>query len=170
MSKRSAPRPKTLTVSVGEPKSGNGWAGPRSFSWPKPAPLFGDEVPACAAHFISWIGGGNEHYHGETIEAAIRGLKAKCQAAMYLMDLDSSANAFADKYASVLINVSLDDARKTGSCEYGIRSWCASVGIDVERIEVPMGELLEGFRRRPMPEVRRAVLKAVKRNRVKLVS
>jgi hypothetical protein len=113
---------------------------------------------------------GGEHCHGETVEAAIKGLKAKCKAAMYLTDLDSSANTFADKYASVLINVSLDDARKTGSCEYGIRSWCASVGIDVERIEVPMGELLEGFRRRPMPEVRRAVIKAVKRNRVKLVS
>jgi len=113
---------------------------------------------------------GGEHCHGETVEAAIKGLKAKCKAAPALTDLDLSINAFADKYASVSIDVSLDDARKTGSCEYGIRSWCSLVGIAIEREKVPMCELIEAFRRRPVVEVRRAVLRAVKLSRVKLVS
>lgn len=111
---------------------------------------------------------GNEHYHASSIEGAICGLNSKSKVALTLTDLYLSINAFADKYASLPINVSLEDARKTGSCEYGIRSWCSLVGIDIERKKVPMRELIEAFRRRPTVEVRRAVLQAVKRSRIEL--
>ena len=79
--------------------------------------------------------------------------------------MKSSVNAFVTKYTAYDIDVSLDDARRSGSCEYGISSWCASVGIDIRRAQVPMVELLEGFRRMPQTEVRRVVLRAVRRNR-----
>lgn len=114
--------------------------------------------------FIAISGG--EHYHAATIEGAVRGIKSKNKAAATLTEMNLSTNEFADKYSKISVDVSLDDARKSGSCEYGIRSWCASVGIDIARIHVPIAELLGGFRRMPLPEVRRAVLHAVRKNRV----
>jgi hypothetical protein len=117
--------------------------------------------------FIAVAGG--DSFHGDTAEGAISGLRRKgrsapARAAM-IADMKSAVEAFITKYARCAIDVSLDDARKSGSCEYGIRSWCASVGIDIARLQVPMAELLEGFRRMPQSEVRRAVLRAVRRNR-----
>lgn len=79
--------------------------------------------------------------------------------------MKSAVEAFITKYARYDIDVSIDDARRSGSYEYGIRSWCASVSIDIARGRVPMTELLEGFRRMPQTEVRHAVLGVVKRNR-----
>ncbi len=112
---------------------------------------------------------GEDSFHGETAEGAISGLRRKGQSAQSraaaIADMNSAVNVFIAKYSRCTIDVSLDDARKSGSCEYGIRSWCASVGIDIARAQVPMAELLEGFRRMPQTEVRRAVLSAVRRNR-----
>jgi hypothetical protein len=110
-----------------------------------------------------------ESFHGDTAEGAISGLRRKGRSAparaAVIADMKSAVEAFITKYARCAIDVSLDDARKSGSCEYGIRSWCASVGIDIARAQVPMAELLAGFRRMPQTEVRRAVLRAVRRNR-----
>lgn len=110
---------------------------------------------------------GSASFHSDTAEGAISGLLRKGRSAptraATIADMKSSVNAFVTKYTAYDIDVSLDDARKSGSCEYGIRSWCASVGIDIARARVPMVELLEGFRRMPQTEVRRAVLGAVKR-------
>jgi len=115
---------------------------------------------------------GNDSFHSDTAEGAISGLLKKGRSAQTrvstIADIKSAVEAFITKYARYDIDVSLDDARKSGSCEYGIRSWCVSVSIDIARVHVPMAELLEGFRRMPQTEVRRAVLGAVKRNRRKL--
>lgn len=117
--------------------------------------------------FIAVAGG--DSFHSDTAEGAISGLRRKGRSAparaAVIADMKSAVEAFITKYARCAIDVSLDDARKSGSCEYGIRSWCASVGIDIVRAQVPMAELLEGFRRMPQTEVRRAVLSAVRRNR-----
>ena len=78
--------------------------------------------------------------------------------------MKSGVEAFITKYARCPIDVSLDDARNSGSCEYGIRSWCESAGVDIARVQVPMAKSLEGFRRMPQTEVRRVVLRAVRRN------
>ena len=110
-----------------------------------------------------------ESFHGETAEKAIAGLLRKGQGATTraatIADMKSAVSAFILKFSACGIEVSLDDARKSGSCEYGIRSWCESVGIDIDRVRVPMTELLEGFRRMPQTEVRRAVLHAVRQSR-----
>jgi len=112
---------------------------------------------------------GDESFHGESAEKAIAGLLRKCGIAKKYMatiaDFSSSVEAFIASYADCAVEVSLDDARKSGSCEYGIRSWCGSVGIDIGRVQVSMAELLEAFRRMPLTEVRRAVLHAVRQNR-----
>lgn len=112
---------------------------------------------------------GPESFHAETPEAAIAGLLRKCKTAeknrATMADMASSVETFITNYSNYAIEVSLDDARKSGSCEYGIRSWCESVGIELGREHVPMPELLEAFRRMPQTEVRRAVLHAVRRNR-----
>lgn len=110
---------------------------------------------------------GSDSFHSDTADGAISGLLRKGRSAQTrvstIADMKSSVNAFVTKYTTYDIDVSLDDARRSGSCEYGISSWCASVGIDIRRAQVPMVELLEGFRCMPQTEVRRAVLGAVKR-------
>lgn len=117
--------------------------------------------------FIAVSGG--ESFHSDTAEGAISGLRRKGQSASAraasIADMKSAVEVFITKYSKFAIDISLEDARKSGSCEYGIRSWCASVGIDIARGQVPMAELLEGFRCMPQTEVRRAVLRAVRRNR-----
>lgn len=117
--------------------------------------------------FIAVAGG--DSFHSDTAEGAISGLRRKGRSAparaAVIADMKSAVEAFITKYARCVIDVCLDDARKSGSCEYGIRSWCESVGIDIARVQVPMTELLEGFRRMPQTEVRRTVLHAVRGNR-----
>ncbi len=112
---------------------------------------------------------GTESFHGDSAEKAIAGLLRKGRSATTraatIADMKAGVDAFVMKYLKCAIDVSLDDARKSGSCEYGIRSWCESIGIDIDRMNVPMAELLGGFRRLPQTEVRRAVLYAVRRNR-----
>lgn len=79
--------------------------------------------------------------------------------------MKSALDVFFTKYSKCAIDVSVADARKSGSGEYGIRSWCASVGVDIARMQGPMTELLEDFRRMPQTEVGPAVLRAVKQSR-----
>ena len=113
--------------------------------------------------------GGGESFHAATADSAIKGLLRKAKSTMdsssMLKDLISSTELFASKYAGIEVSVSLDDARNSGSCEYGIRSWCDSVAIDISRGEVPMAELMGGFRRLPLTEVRRAALYAIRKCR-----
>lgn len=110
-----------------------------------------------------------QHFHADTVEAAISGVMKKSRnatrSAETLLAMALAVDEFVSKYATVNISVSLSDARNSGSCEYGIRSWCESVGIDIARGSVPMAELLAGFKLHPLNEVRAAVLCAVRRRR-----
>jgi hypothetical protein len=63
------------------------------------------------------------------------------------------------------VPVSVEDARDTGACEYGIQSWCHAVGIDLQAGSVPLSRVLTGFRIQPLVEVRRTVLHAIKAQR-----
>lgn len=54
----------------------------------------------------------------------------------------------------------MKDGRAVGACEYGIRSWCNTVGLDYDKGCEPVSRVLEGFRQRPQREVRLAVLHA----------
>ena len=111
----------------------------------------------------------NESFHGETVEIAISGLKNKCKRLQNLFgnleDIKAPVDLFVEKYSGIEINVSLEDARASGNCEYGIRSWCESVGIDTARMQIPMSELLSAFRRLPLIEVRRTAMYAVRQHR-----
>lgn len=107
-------------------------------------------------------------FHGDSADAATKGLERKLRAAgrgapvpAMNLDVEGFVQRFS-KYARVM--VSIDDARETGACEFGIRSWCEAVGIEIDLEEVPMRRVLQGFAERPQVEVRRAVLHAV-RNR-----
>ncbi|MCG2657370.1 MAG: hypothetical protein L6414_18175 [Hydrogenophaga sp.] len=105
-------------------------------------------------------------FHAETAEQAMKGLERKNKAAGRAAPLPAMAldtDAFVERFSRYRnLMVSVDDARESGSCEYGIRSWCEAVGIDIELHEVPLQRLLAGFRQRPQVEVRRAVLHAVR--------
>ncbi|MGF6937099.1 hypothetical protein OKW41_006261 [Paraburkholderia sp. UCT70] len=108
----------------------------------------------------------DEHYHAETAEMARRGVQRKAKLRRtYVENYESTAEAFAARYAQFTDVVTLQDARTTGSCEYGIRSWCERVGLDYEVGEAPLQAVLEAFCRFPQAEVRRAVIHAVRRIR-----
>lgn len=111
----------------------------------------------------------NAHFHAPTIDAAIAGLKTKANFIPTEKDLKLSIEKFILKYSRFKMNVSLDDARQSGSCEYGIRSWCHSVGIDINRGEVTMNDILAAFRKLPLSEVRKAVIHSVRKNRNNLI-
>lgn len=110
--------------------------------------------------------GGGEHFHGDSPDAALAGLRRKRSRASKqpvpsLMSTDVE-DFIARMQRHKSLCVSVDDARETGACEYGIASWCEAVGIDLGQERVPMQRLLEGFRERPQIEVRRAALEAVR--------
>jgi hypothetical protein len=110
---------------------------------------------------------GAQHFHADSVDSAIAGVMKKCRvadrSAEVLLNMSLAVDAFIAKYGAFNIDVSLNDARKSGSCEYGIRSWCERVGIDINRGRVPMTELLAGFKQHPLSEVRAATLYAVRR-------
>ena len=68
---------------------------------------------------------GEDRFHGDSADGAISGLRRKGRSAparaAVIADMKSAVEAFITKYARCAIDVSLDDARKSGSCEYGIR-------------------------------------------------
>ena len=118
--------------------------------------------------YIAQLGG--EHFHGESAQDAIKGVRRKLKAAgMPARTVTSpyalTVDAFVKRYAGRKMTVSVSDAQESGSCDFGIRSWCEFVGIDYDDQEAPMDAVLAGFQARPQDEVRRAILFAVRRHR-----
>ena len=112
-----------------------------------------------------------EHFHGDSAQAAIKGVRRKAKSAEMLPPKGKSpyaltVDSFVARYSGRDMTVSVSDAKESGSCDFGIRSWCEFVGIDYSEGETPMDRVLEGFRKRPQAEVRRAVLFAVRRHRI----
>lgn len=106
--------------------------------------------------------------HGKDAAQAIRSLKAKalhseCDSSEITLRQIQSFVTRMRKHPNVLICV--EDARATGSCEYGIRSWCHATGLDYEKGCETMDRVLDGYLMRPMPEVRRAILHALQARR-----
>lgn len=116
----------------------------------------------------------DEVYHAESSEQAIRGVRRKTNAALGIKKSPRSSYAistddFVKRYARYAdLPVTVQDAYKTGACTFGVKSWCATVGIDlsVER-EVPVSRLLSGFVQSPLIEVRRTVLQVVADHRAR---
>lgn len=114
---------------------------------------------------------GTEVFHGRDASHAIRGITSKTRnlaspRRQPVSGYELSVEAFAERYSRFAnVVVSVDDAREIGACESGIQSWCQAVGIDLAQQRVPLSHILEGFRMRPLQEVRRTVLQAIKRYR-----
>lgn len=113
---------------------------------------------------------GRKHFHADSLEAAIKGVVRKEKLAgaperSVFSPYKSLVEAFVKRYASHNLTVSVSDATESGSCDFGIRSWCDFVGLDYDQGNATMAQVLEGFRMRPQEEVRRAVVHAVRRHR-----
>lgn len=109
---------------------------------------------------------GCEHFHAESAQAAIKGVRRKVKTAQAAMSPYAlTVDAFVKRYERRKLNVSVRDAQDSGVCEFGIRSWCAVVGLDYESGEAPLDAILRGFELRPQEEVSRAVMHAARRDR-----
>lgn len=113
---------------------------------------------------------GNEHFHADSAQAAIKGVRRKVRSAeaptqAAVSPYALTVNAFVKRYERKKFTVSVRDAQDSGACDFGIRSWCAVVGLDYEAGEASLDAILRGFKSRPQEEVRRAVLHAAQRDR-----
>lgn len=118
--------------------------------------------------YIAVLGG--EHFHADSAQTAIKGVRRKAKLACapvrtVVSPYKLSVDVFVERYIGRNVNVSVSDAAASGSCDFGIRSWCESVGLDYDLGQATMAQVLEGFRMRPQEEVRRAVVYAVRRHR-----
>lgn len=107
-------------------------------------------------------------FHGATTSSALAGLARKARYAKLSGDERETEKIAAfirrhDRHRDAEICVS--DAVAIGACEFGIRSWCNAVGIDYHAGCTTVGRVLDGYQKRPQPEVRRAVFHAVQRSK-----
>jgi hypothetical protein len=102
--------------------------------------------------YIALLSG--EPFHAESARAAIKGLRrkvkstdapARCSVSPYAL----SVEGFITRYPGRNLTVSVSDAEESGSCDFGIRSWCDFVGLDYASGAAPLNMVLEGFRKRP---------------------
>lgn len=112
--------------------------------------------------YIARLGG--VEYHGATPDAAIAGLTRKTRAI-------ESAARLASADLSLLVArcpgalVSVGDAAAIGACDYGIRSWCAAVGLPYAAGSATLGEVYDAYKREPRPEARATILHVLRRHR-----
>lgn len=107
---------------------------------------------------------GKRSYHAETAQKAVAGIKRKLREQKITAALYKPTAKIAELVAcNADMRVSLADARATGACEYGIRSWCNSVGLDYEAGSATLGEVFAAYQRSPHAEARATVLRVLKR-------
>jgi hypothetical protein len=103
-------------------------------------------------------------YHGATADQALSGLAKKRRELALSIRLDAAdLGDLVAKLASV--RVSVGDARATGACEYGIRSWCAAVDLDFEAGSATLAEVYAAYQREPRPEARATLIRVLRRQR-----
>ncbi|MCA3083094.1 MAG: hypothetical protein ING69_10620 [Rhodocyclaceae bacterium] len=104
------------------------------------------------------------HFHGKTRKSAVLGVARKMQAEdLYetaFRAQQETVETFCSRFDGLDFEVSLADARATGSCDYGIRSWCHAVGLNIADGSASIARVLEAFRQRPQREARLAILRA----------
>lgn len=112
--------------------------------------------------------GHGQTYHGFTPQSALRGLNRKVTG----QQIDTEIAGLLAKHGiagmverNPSLSVSVSDARLSGSCEYGIRSWCARCGLPYDEGSAPLSQVFECYRMHPMPEARAAILHALKRQK-----
>lgn len=110
----------------------------------------------------------NISYHGADPAAALRGLNRKLGAARAtgkLQDLLAKQGIEGVVARAPHLTVSLSDARATGACEYGIRSWCHRAGLPYEAGSASLADVYAAYRAHPLPEARAAILHALRRQK-----
>jgi hypothetical protein len=112
-------------------------------------------------------------YHGADAAAALRGLNRKLgavRATGKLQDLLAKHGIDGVVSRAPDLTVSLADARATGACEYGIRSWCNRTGLPYETGSAPLADVYAAYRAHPLPEARAAILHALRRQKRALLA
>jgi hypothetical protein len=116
----------------------------------------------------------DESFHAEDPQKAINGVLRKVEQARGSAQptkrngYELNTQEFILRYERYRdLDVHVEDALDVGACEFGVRSWCQRVGIDIEQGFVPLRCLLEGFSQCPLIEVRRTVLHVVAEHRAR---
>lgn len=107
-------------------------------------------------------------YHGADARKALLGLNRKLtgrKISAQLEDLLAKHGLGALVEHAPSLTVSVADARITGACEYGIRSWCERCGLPYEQGQATLAEVYACYQRHPMPEARAAILHAIRRQK-----
>lgn len=114
----------------------------------------------------------DESFHAEDAQKAIDGVLRKVKRAgggprganrsAYELTTEELIRRY-QRYGD--LDVIAQDAYSAGACEFGVRSWCERVGIDLEEGSVPLCRLLDGFAQSPLIEVRRTILHVVAEHR-----
>lgn len=110
-------------------------------------------------------------YHSTTSpRAALKGLERKRSRPdqhTTLTAAEDRADAFVRRWGfDVLaqrfpkLRVRVHHARETGACEPGIRNWCERTGLDYDKGIAPLPQVIAAYREVPLPEARRAIIRA----------
>lgn len=116
------------------------------------------------------IGQGHS-YHGSSARGAITGLRRKAGIQRAEAQFDDLLNRY--NFDELVgqnpdLNVRLHDARATGACEYGIKSWCHRTGLDYDVSIASLARVYRAYREQPLPEARAAILHALRRQKRKV--
>lgn len=104
------------------------------------------------------------NYHAATIDQALSGLARKQRTLAFVAHLASAdLGAMVSKCGSA--RCSVGDATASGACEYGIKSWCASVGLDFAAGAATLAEVYAAYQREPRLEARATILRVLRRQR-----
>ncbi|TQE98153.1 MAG: hypothetical protein FKY71_15360 [Spiribacter salinus] len=109
--------------------------------------------------------GHGQSYHALTRAKAVPGLRRKLNQTDVDQILEDRGGlaGLAQRFPSITVTVR--DAQKTGSCDYGIRSWCHRTGLPYDQGEATLAQVYRAYQQVPLPEARAAMLRAVRRHR-----
>lgn len=102
-------------------------------------------------------------YHGNTLTAALAGLRRKTKLAEIDRMPTEQMVALAARHTSARVTVA--DARAVGACEAGIRSWVARTDIALVNDATTLGDLISAYLSVPATEARAVILRCLRRCR-----
>lgn len=109
---------------------------------------------------------GTTTYHADSVPAALRGLRHKAAVAEWRPESVSPAALaqLIERADAERIIVRVADARRIGACEYGIRSWCHTTGLDYERGEESLARVWAAYQQQPRREAKATILAVLRRH------
>lgn len=111
--------------------------------------------------------GHGEAFHGKTYASALQGLRRKLSFSGLSAEerTERAVASFVNRWGKDQREATIGDAQEIGACDYGIQSWCFSVGLETQLAEgrAKIADLAAAYAKRPLPEVRRTILFAVRR-------